>query len=125
MTQGTSHPRAPVPPATVLVVADRRQSETSRALRAAGYQLMTSFTADHAVALCVNNNVVAVVLDQEHFVVTDNWSVAQSLKMIKARICIILMVRGKILGRDLPPGVDAVIPEGDTKNLMRKLEELL
>lgn len=109
----------------MLVVADRRQSQTSRALRAAGYRLMTSFTADHAVALCVNNDVSAVVLDQEHFVVTDNWSVAQSLKMIKARICVILIVRGKIVGRDLPPGVDVIIPEGDTKRLIRKLEELL
>lgn len=119
MNLGLSHPR------TVLVVADRRQSQTSRALRAAGFRLMTSFTADHAVALCVNNDVCAVVLDQQHFVVTDNWSVAQSLKMIKARICVILIVRGKIVGSDLPPGVDAVIPEGDTKGLIRKLEEIL
>lgn len=125
MTLGPHPSPTPVPPATVLVVADRRQSLTSRTLRAAGYRLMTSFTADHAVALCVNNNVSAVVLDQEHFVVTDDWSVAQSLKMIKARICIILMVRGKIVGRDLPSGVDAVIPEGDTKSLIRKLEEML
>lgn len=125
MTLGPHPSQTPAPPATVLVVADRRQSLTSRTLRAAGYRLMTSFTADHAVALCVNNNVSAVVLDQEHFVVTDNWSVAQSLKMIKARICVILMVRGKIVGRDLPPGVDAVIAEGDTKRLIRKLEEML
>ena len=86
---------------------------------------MTSFTPDHAVALCVNNPVGAVVLDQAHFVVTDNWSVAQSLKMIKARICVLLMVRGKIVGKDLPPGVDAVIPEGDTNRLLKTLQELL
>ena len=86
---------------------------------------MTSFTPDHAVALCVNNPVNAVVLDQEHFVVTDNWSVAQSLKMIKARMCVLLMVRGKIVGKDLPAGVDAVISQGDTQHLLETLQELL
>ena len=86
---------------------------------------MTSFTPDHAVALCVNNPVHAVVLDQAHFVVTDSWSVAQSLKMIKARMCVLLIVRGSIVGKDLPDGVDAVIPEGDTQSLLKTLQELL
>lgn len=86
---------------------------------------MTSFTPDHAVALCVNNPVHAVVLDQAHFVVTDNWSVAQSLKMIKARMCVLLIVRGRIVGKDLPDGVDAIIPEGDTQSLLKTLQELL
>jgi hypothetical protein len=112
-------------PHTVLVLADRRQSQTSRALRTAGYRLMTSFTADHAVALCVNNAVDAVVLDQQHFVVTENWSVAQSLKMIKARMCVVLVVRGRIVGKDLPPGIDAMVPEGNTEGLLKTLERLL
>jgi hypothetical protein len=86
---------------------------------------MTSFTADHAVALCVNNPVDAVVLDQGHFVVTDNWSVAQSLKMIKARMCVILVVRGKIVGKEMPPGVDAVVADGDVEGLLTTLKQLL
>jgi PleD family two-component response regulator len=123
--RGTQQSQAVRSSPTVLIIADRRQSHTGRALKAAGYRVMTSFTPDHAVALCVNNPVDAVVLDQQHFVVTDDWSVAQSLKMIKARMCVLLVVRGKIVGKDLPPGVDAVIREGDTERLLKTLEELL
>lgn len=110
---------------TVLLLADRRQSQTSKALKVAGYHLMTAFSPDHAVALCVNNKVDAVVLDQERFVVTENWSVAQSLKMIKARICVVLVARGKIVARELPLGIDAIVPEGDTDRLVKTLTEIL
>jgi len=113
-----------IPPGTVLLLADRRRSDTDKALRAAGYQVMRSFTPDHAVAACVGNHVDAVVLDQEHFVVTQNWSVAQSLKMIKPRICVLLMVRGKIVRKKLPAGVDAIIAEGDIRALITKLKEM-
>lgn len=110
---------------TILLLADRRQSKTSKGLRAAGFHLLTTFTADHAVALCVNNDVDAVVLDQQHFVVTDGWSVAQSLKMIKARMCVVLVGRGKILARELPQGIDAIVPEGNTERLLNTLDQLL
>lgn len=110
---------------TVLLLADRRQSETSRVLKGAGFRLMTTFTPDHAVAICVNNNVHAVVLDQEHFVVTENWSVAQSLKMIKQDICVILVVRGKIVGGDLPAGIDAIVPVKDGTALVKILKKIL
>ena len=111
-------------PRTVVLLADRRRSHTDKALRAAGYRIVLSFTPDHTVAYCVSNNVDAVVLDQEHFVVTQNWSVAQSLKMIKPRICVVLMVRGEILRHELPAGVDAIIAVGDTQALLSQLKEL-
>lgn len=110
---------------TVLLLADRRQSHTQQSLRAAGYHIMLSFTPDHTVALCVNHDVDAVVLDQEHFVVTEDWSVAQSVKMIKPRICVFLMVRGKIVGEELPSGIDAIISEGNTQALVARLQQLL
>lgn len=110
---------------TVLLLADRRQNQTAKALRSAGYHLMTAFTPDHAVALCVNNDFAAAVLDQEHFIVTDDWSVAQSIKLIKPHVCIILVVRGKILANGLPTGVDAVVPERDTASLLASLKRLL
>jgi hypothetical protein len=112
------------PGRTVLLLADRRQSHTGKALRAAGYRVMLSFTPDHAVAICVNSDVDAVVLDQHHFVVTEDWSVAQSLKMIKRRICVVLIVHGKIVTHSLPAGIDAIIPEGDTDALLRMLKQL-
>jgi hypothetical protein len=110
---------------TILLLADRRQNQTAKALKAAGYLLMTAFTPDHAVAMCVNNSFQAAVLDQEHFIVTEDWSVAQSLKMIKPNLCVILVVRGKILGHDAPTGVDAIVPERDTGALIEALKRVL
>lgn len=86
---------------------------------------MTTYTPDHAVAICVNNKVDAVVLDQPHFVETEGWSVANSLKMIRTTICVILVVRGKVLTQDLPDGVDAAIADRDQDGLLRTLEQLL
>jgi len=111
--------------ATVLLLADRRSSQTAKLLKAAGYRVMTTFTPDHAVAICVNNAVDAVILDQQHFIETEGWSVAKSLKMIRGNVCIILVVRGKIIRHNPPEGVDAVVPERDSAALIASLKHLL
>jgi DNA-binding response OmpR family regulator len=111
--------------ATVLLLADRRSSQTAKLLKASGYRVMTTFTPDHAVAICVNNSVDAVILDQQHFIETEGWSVAKSLKMIRNNVCIILVVRGKIITHELPAGVDAVVPEHDSAALIASLKNLL
>lgn len=113
------------PKSTILLLVDRRQSRTSRILKDLGYGIMTTYTPDHAVAICVNNKVDAVVLDQQHFIETEGWSVAKSLKMIRATICVILVVRAKVLAPELPEGVDAVVAERDQDGLLRTLKKLL
>ena len=110
---------------TIVLLADRRHSQTAKALRGLGYRLMTTFTPDHAVAICVNNPVDAVILDQEHFIQTEGWSVAQSLKMIRRDLCVVLIVRGKLVGSDLPAGVDAVVPDHDALALTATLKHLM
>ena len=111
--------------ATVLLLADRRSSQTAKLLKASGYRVMTTFTPDHAVAICVNNAVDAVILDQQHFIETEGWSVAKSLKMIRGNVCIILVIRGKMIGHNPPAGVDAVVPEHDSPALITSLKHLL
>ncbi|HKV93193.1 MAG TPA: hypothetical protein VJW20_11660 [Candidatus Angelobacter sp.] len=123
--QGVGDKRVPAKNYTLLLLADRRTSQTAKALKGSGYRLMMTFTPDHAVAICVNNTVDAVILDQEHFIQTEGWSVAQSLKMIRHSICVILVIRGKIVGKDLPAGVDAVVPESDPQALLVSLKNLL
>ncbi len=86
---------------------------------------MTTFTPDHAVAICVNNPVDVVILDQEHFIQTEGWSVAKSLKLVRANLCVILVVRGKIIGSEPPEGVDAVVPDHDAQALSAALRHLL
>lgn len=109
---------------TILLLVDRRQSRTARMLKSAGYNILTTFTPDHAVAICVNNRIDAVVLDQQHFIETEGWSVAKSLKMIRTNICVILVVRGKLLNHELPEGVDALIGEHDEDVLLQTLERM-
>jgi hypothetical protein len=66
-----------------------------------------------------------VILDQEHFIQTEGWSVAQSLKLIRRNLGVILVVRGKIVGSDLPNGVDAVVPDHDAQALLATLKQML
>ena len=111
--------------AIIVLLADRKHSQTSRALRVPGYRVMTTFTPDHAVAICVNNPVDVVILDQEHFVQTEGWSVAKSIKLIRNNVFVILIVRGKIVGNDLPDGVDAIVPDHDVPALLATVKHLL
>ncbi len=113
------------PSATIVLLADRKQSQTARALKGSGYQLMTTYTPDHAVAICVNNPVDMVILDQEHFIQTEGWSVAKSVKMIRQKICVVLVVRGKMIGNQPPDGVDAVVPDHDAQALTATIRHLL
>jgi hypothetical protein len=109
----------------VLLLVDRRRSQTMKFLKDAGYRLLTTFTPDHAVAICVSNHGMdAVVLDQDHFVETDGWSVAKSLKMVCRTLCVILVVRGTFLGGPLPDGVDAIVREHDRAGLLKTLKQL-
>ncbi len=109
----------------VLLLVDRRQSRTARMLKTSGYNISTTYTPDHAVAICVNNRIDAVVLDQQHFIETEGWSVAKSLKMIRGTVRVILVVRGRILSQSFPAGVDAIVPEHDDEALVQALERLL
>jgi PleD family two-component response regulator len=88
---------------TIVLLADRSTARRPRALKGSGYRVVTTFTPDHAVAMCVNNPVDAVILDREHFIQTEGWFVAQSLKMIRRNLCVLLVVRGKIIASNLPP----------------------
>jgi hypothetical protein len=51
--------------------------------------------------------------------------VSQSLKLIRRSLCVVLIVRGKIVGSDLPAGVDAVVPDHDALALTTTLKHLL
>jgi DNA-binding response OmpR family regulator len=93
-------------------------------MRHAGITVIETFTTDQAVALCVSNRVDAVVLDQEFFVEIDGWSVAQSIKLVKPRICVLLATRARSLNDHLPKGVDAMVSHTDTKAILETLEAM-
>jgi PleD family two-component response regulator len=110
---------------TVLLLTDRRRSALKRYLTNAGYLVAETFTPDQAVAICVNSPVDVVVLDQAYFVETDGWSVAQSLKAVKAHVCVLLVIPVEKFNEEVPQGVDAMITGEDEAELLGCLERLL
>ncbi len=109
---------------TIVCVVDRRRNTVARLLRSAGNVVIESFTTDQAVALCVSNRIDAVVLDQEFFVEIDGWSVAQSLKLVKPGVCVLLVTRATPLRKTLPEGVDAMAAHGNATQILETLRHL-
>lgn len=110
---------------TVLLLTDRRKSVLKRDLTKVGYLVAETFTPHQAVAICVNSPVDAVVLDQSFFVETNGWSVAQSLKAVKARVYVILVIPVEKFTEELPQGVDAMCTGDNPVDLLACLERLL
>jgi hypothetical protein len=109
---------------TVLVLTERPNSKLTDHLRRCGYEVLETFTTDHAVAICVNTRVDVAVLNQDCFVETDGWSVAQSLKAAKPGICVLLALRGKPLSKRIPKGVDATVSASDADGVLAHVESL-
>jgi len=109
---------------TLVCVVDRRRNSVCRALRNAGNIVIETFTTDQAVAVCVSNRIDAVVLDQEFFVEVDGWSVAQSLKMVKPSICVLLVTRARPLQKGLPKGVDALVSNRDSEAILQAVSQI-
>ncbi len=94
-------------------------------MRHAGFVVVDSFSTDQVVAICVNNDIDAVVLDQDFFVETDGWSVAQSLKLIKPKLCVLLVSRAQRLHDRLPRGVDAIVSHQHPQDAIAALGDML
>lgn len=87
-----------------------------RALRRAGYAVIETFSPDQAVAIAVANQVLLAVLDQEFFVETDGWSVAQSLKLVRPNLSVVLISRAARLHGGPPQGVDMLLSSRQKPN---------
>jgi hypothetical protein len=75
--------------------------------------------------MCVNNDIDAAILDQECFVETDGWSVAQSLKAVKPSLCVLLLNTAEMLNQAIPHGVDAMLDSRDSQAVLKELGRLL
>ncbi len=110
---------------TVLCVVDRRNSRTLRVIEAIGFRVLTTYSGDHAVALCVNQPVDAVVLEQSLFIEVEGWSVAQSIKMVRPKTCVLLVTDSAPLSQTVPDGVDAVVQKKNLNTLPAVLHTLI
>jgi len=110
---------------TVVCLVDRRRNARTKALRRAGFNVLESFTTDQTVAICVNNAVDCVLLDQEFFLEVDGWSVAQSIKLIKANLCVVLVARAPNLTEVTPRGVDEVVRYDEPQKAVEAIKRLV
>ena len=84
------------------------------------YEVLGAATPEQAVAVCVSNNLAAVVLGSE-FSTEAGWSAAQTFKMVKPQLPVVLLGHNHL--QALPHGVDAVAPNYSA--IQNKLDELL
>ena len=109
----------------VLCVACSSQvfTKLDQTLGRSGLHVLSAATRDRGVAVCVAETVAVAVLDGES-IRGEEGSVAQSLKMVRPNLSIILLDERKRRS-NIPKGIDVVVPVGDTEMLLRKIEELL
>jgi DNA-binding NtrC family response regulator len=69
------------------------------------YQALPASSPAQAVAVCVTNNIAAVVLDSE-FLTHDGCTLAQTFKAVNPHLPIVLLGKGH--NGDIPKAVDAV-----------------
>ena len=111
---------------SLLCLLDRRQSPLVKLLQREGYVVSHAVSADRAVAMAAGTHFDAAILDQAMFVETDGWSVAQSLKLVRPGMCVLLRLPAARLSKRMPEGVDAMIPAGgDQQDTLRALRSLL
>lgn len=84
------------------------------------YEVLSATTPEQAVAVCVSNNLAAVVLDSE-FSTETGWSAARTFKMVKPLLPVVLL--GHDHERSPPQGVDAVA--SSYAAILHKLNALL
>lgn len=89
------------------------------ALPSRDYEVLSATSPEQAVAVCVANNLAAVVLDSE-FSTEAGWSAAQTFKMVKPHLPVVLLGHNH---HQPPHGVDAIVT--NYSGIQRKLNELL
>ncbi len=108
------------------ILCATRSAQTAELLRRAlgskTSAVLTAFTADVAVAFCLNNHVDAVVLSSE--LLDDTWSVAQTLKSIRPTLPILLVTDAPI-GPGTLSEIDVVILSTGLPEIASVLAELL
>jgi CheY-like chemotaxis protein len=76
------------------------------------FETILSSSPEEAVAFCAANHISAIVLDSE-FATEDGWTVAQSFRMVKPRLPIVLLKRNHSHHHPLPPHVDVVASKAE------------
>ena len=113
---------------TVLCVgctAEQRRSLRSR-LKSFGYALSEVSSGHERVAVCASNAIQGVLLDAAFLDQVEGWSLAQSLKMVRPSVSILLLdTERQVRSSALPNGIDAVCRTHDSQEVFAHLQRLL
>jgi DNA-binding NtrC family response regulator len=88
------------------------RSELERVLREHGYTVVVPAAADQAVALSLHNKFHAALIDEVTLTQAEDWSLAQSLKMVRPQVPVLLLVKASDTKQQpMLEGVDCVVSE--------------
>lgn len=88
-----------------------------------GYAVVEAHSPDHLVALCLSNPATAVIVDICELGEIEGWSVAQSIKMVKSSLTVMLLCHGAMPEKiELPTAVDALASDSDLPGLLTFLD---
>ena len=116
---------SPPPSALVLLLVTSDHAELESLLRQEGYTVVAATTADQAVALCLHNRFRAAFLDEDSLEEAEGWSVAQSLKMVRPNIPVLLLTKRPVPNQEsVPKSIDCLVNEQDSGEVLKALKKL-
>jgi DNA-binding response OmpR family regulator len=105
--------------AIVLLIVGGRYEGLEQVLRKRGYTVVVPSTADQAVALCLHNPIAATLIDRESLAQDDDWSLAQSLKMVAPQTPVLLLMKERTpKGGGIPVGVDWIVSDKEPEQVL-------
>ena len=110
------------------VLAVRREQRRSlrNGLKSFGYALSEVSSGHEGVAVCASNIIQGVLLDATLLDQVGDWSLAQSLKMVRPALPILLLdTQRHVRSSALPEGIDAVCRTHDSQEVFAHLHRLL
>lgn len=119
--------KAPPPPsALILLFLGEHHPELERVLREHAYTVVVPATADQAVALCLHNRFHASLIDEGTLAEAEDWSVAQSLRMVRPSVPVLLLVKGAVTKEQpVPDGVDCLVSDADPSEIVNALQRCM
>lgn len=112
--------------AIILLVVGERYEGLEQVLRKRGYTVVVPSTADQAVALCLHNPIAATLIDRGSLVQDEDWSLAQSLKMVAPQTPILLLIKGRVSKKSgIPVGIDWMVSDKDPAQLLGAIKRFV
>ena len=105
--------------AIILLALGGRYEGLEQVLRKRGYTVVVPSTADQAVALCLHNPIAVTLIDRESLAQDEDWSLAQSLKMVAPHTPVLLLVKGRVPKREgIPVGIDWTVSDKEPAQVL-------